>query len=169
MFANQRRGLHILQTNFLYLSEGAFGVVFVDQIQKRIRKVYRVRSDASLDHCKRVFEAETSAYELAVKTPALQNLVPTFFGIRLGQMIRDNQENDVSKEFYTDLVFEAEFISCDFNKISSASEPERERVVKLFYQHGIRGVDDASVCLAEDGRIIKVIDFAMTEFELFWV
>jgi hypothetical protein len=167
-FANDGLGLHILETNFVYLDEGAFGVVFVDRHQKRIRKVYRVHPYASPAHCKRVFEAETCAYDVATRTPALQELVPKFFGIRSGQAIVDKQGEDVSAKFLGDLAFEAEFIAYEFLKISSVPEAERERVTNLFHQHGIRGVVDASVCLSEDGKVTKVIDFAMNDIELFW-
>jgi hypothetical protein len=44
-FSNDRRGLRIAGTDFLYLSEGAYGVVFVDRIGGG-RKLMRQRPDA---------------------------------------------------------------------------------------------------------------------------
>jgi hypothetical protein len=165
MFQNATRGLRLEGTDFTYLTEGAYGIVFHDRNRGRIRKVYRTRWDADVDHCREVFEAETAAYQIASTTSELKDIVPAYFGIRAGLTVVGADGKDVTNEFYRDLAFEAEFVNCSFEKISASSPDEHRRVVALFRKHGIKHVIDASVCL-EDGHISKVIDFATKEVEL---
>ena len=164
-FPNAQRGLRIAGTDFKYLSEGAYGLVFVDQNKKRIRKVYRYR-DGNLQHSNQVFTAEVRAYEIASANNELRILVPLYFGVRPAQMIIDSRGSDVTSEVYPDLAFEAEFIECNFQKKLRANN-EYEKICALFQRYGISHVTDISVCL-RGGHIIKVIDFATQEIVPQW-
>jgi hypothetical protein len=166
-FRNAQRGLTISGTDYVYLDEGAYAVIFVDRKRGRVRKVYRNRPDAGREHCCQVFSAETEAYSVAANEPDLKNLVPGHFSKCSGQEIRDGSGNDVTKEFYPDLAFEAEFIDCTFQKVAMASEEEWKRVTALFHKHGIKHTNDMSVCIT-DGRITKALDFAIREIQLSW-
>jgi hypothetical protein len=166
-FPNARRGLHIEGTDYTYLTEGAYGIVFVDRKTGRIRKVYRAHQSAKKDHSQNVFRAETEAYATASRIPGLRDLIPMYYGVSAGQKVIDKEGKDVTTEFHPDLAFEAEFIDCSFQKLPAASQEEQTRVMGLFRKYGIQHFTDVSVCM-KDGSIIKVIDFAMQEIEL-WV
>ncbi len=166
-FRNAERGLKIKGTGFSYLDEGAYSLVFVDRERRRIRKVYRNRSDADFDHVREVFEAETEAYAIASKADELKDLIPAYYGPVPGQTIIDASGNDVTGEFQAALAFEAEFVECSFRKAIAASHNERTRVEDLFRKRGIHHVTDISVSIV-NGRITKVIDFAIKEVELWW-
>jgi hypothetical protein len=166
-FANARRGLRIKETNFEYLTEGAYGIVFVDKAASRIRKIYRRKHEATASHCAETYETETKAFEIASADEHLRGLIPEWHGRRSAQVIVDQNGEDVSSEFFCDLAFEAEFIPGSFQKFGLVSSGERERVGKLFVERGITHVIDMSVIL-EDGRVHKAIDFATKEIELSW-
>jgi hypothetical protein len=165
-FANARRGLRVEGSNFNYYTEGAYGIIFRDRNAGRIRKVYRARPDTSKAHCQDVFKAEITAYEIASKDRELNELIPAYYGTCSGLTIVDVTGKNVTQEFYPDLAFEAEFIDCDFQKLAVATRVEQARVIKLLQTKGIRHVIDTSVCLDQNGRIRKIIDFAMQEIEL---
>jgi hypothetical protein len=129
MFANERRGLRILGTNFVYLTEGFYAVIFVDRKQGRVRKVYR--ASKKLDHWREVFESEIDAYQKASKANDLKDLVSAFFGMVCCQNIVDSGGNDVSAEFYPELSFETEYVPHRFDKIAAAPVAERSRVTSL--------------------------------------
>lgn len=162
-FANESRGLKIRGSDFVYLTEGAYSVIFVDRRQSRIRKVYRVQRGLTRSHCEEVFDSEVEAYNVAGKTLELRALVPRFYGICNTTTIVDSRDQDVSREFLGNLTFEAEFIPSEFIKIGNLECAERKRIIDLFVQHGIRHIVDSSVCVA-DGKIIKIVDFAV-----FWM
>lgn len=164
-FANAHRGLRIKDTNFEYLTEGAYGVVFVDKAANRIRKVYRRNHPAP--HCAETYEAETRAFEIASADEHLRGLIPEWYGRRSAQVMIDKNEEDVSTEFFSDLAFEAGFVTGTFQKFGAISSEEQERVGALFIKRGIIYVKDMSVVL-RDGSVHKAIDFATREIELWW-
>jgi hypothetical protein len=112
-FANSERHLRIANTEFVYLSEGAYAVVFVDRALKRIR-----RADLTEDHCREVFHSEVSAYEIASKDRDLASLVPKYYGTLIDQTIIDVNGAKLTNEFIQDMAFEAEYIDGQFQKIS---------------------------------------------------
>ena len=133
-FWNESRGLRIEGTNFSYLSEGAFGVVFADKTAARIRKVYRTLN--KVDLATATFDSEVAAYEIASADEGLRTLIPKWFGPRTVQTIVDGNDNDVSNEFFSDLCFEAEFIPGRFQKFRNLSDAERHRVTQSLCQQG---------------------------------
>jgi hypothetical protein len=167
-FANARRGLRIKHTNFEYLTEGAYGIVFVDKAANRIRKIYRRKHEAPASHCAETYETEAKAFEIASADEHLRGLIPEWHGRRSAQIIVDQSEKDVSDESYPDFAFEAEFVQGTFQKFGDISLEERERVGALFIERGITHVKDMSVILGDDGHVHKAIDFATKEIELWW-
>jgi hypothetical protein len=165
MFPNQKRGLRVAGSNYEYLTEGAYGVVFVDRTTNRILKIYR--QNQKHDHAKEVFLAETKAYEIANSTNAIKHLSPLFYGARSGLRVIDRESTDVTNEFHSDLCFEAEYVPGRFEKIISASAEEGSRITEQFKAAGIIHMSDVSVRI-EDGKIKKVIDFAVREIVPEW-
>lgn len=164
-FPNERRRLKLADSNFVYLSEGAYSVVFINKAQGRVRKVFR--SNADEDHVRNVFKAEIDACRLAKKDSEVAPLVPDHFKVCCApQIIIDKDGNDISGEFIPGLAFEMEYIDAHFQKFGSIGGKEAERVRALFNQAGILHTTDMSVCLGEDGRVLKAIDFAIEEHEL---
>ncbi|MDF0515753.1 hypothetical protein P0R31_00665 [Bradyrhizobium yuanmingense] len=164
-FANAARKLRIKGTEFIWFDEGAYGVVFVDKARKRVRKIYKAIDGKPLAHCLEVFEAETQAYDIASRSDDLKAIVPVYYGKCEELVIMDGTGNDVTGELHPHLAFESEFIEGRFVKSSFASEAERDRINELFWKSKILHTIDTSVCLT-DGKITKVIDFAMKEIEL---
>jgi hypothetical protein len=165
-FANEARRLRPRGTDFVYLSEGAYSVVFVDRRGRRIRKVYRVH-DVGVAHCGEVFNAEIDAYNIASGLTELSALIPKYFGPCDVPDIVDLEDTNVSGEFHSHLAFEAEFVECKFVKIGEAPAPELVRIRDLFGRHGINHIIDASVCL-DKNVIRKMIDFATEEVVPQW-
>jgi hypothetical protein len=163
-FWNATRGLKIRDSEFAYLTEGAYGIVFADKKRGRIRKVYRHQDDVDFQHCQKVFRAETQAYAIATNAPALTELVPRYYGLVTDLTVVDGAGKDVTNEFHADLAFEAEFVDCNFQKSRVAPDEERRRIMALFRKHGIKHTFDISVCM-QNNRIRKVVDFAMKKVE----
>jgi hypothetical protein len=151
---------NVKDTNFVYRTEGAFGLIFVDVARARVLKVFRRKHEASERHCRAVFEAETEAYRLASVSPNLKDLVPAFHGARSNVTVLDAKGKDVSAAFIPDLAYEMDFIAGSFQKIGAVQPAEADRIKTLFRAEGIAYLTDASVVLV-GGKIDKVIDFAV--------
>ncbi|WP_171946487.1 hypothetical protein [Hyphomicrobium sp. CS1GBMeth3] len=147
------------------MTEGAYGLIFLDRKLGRIRKVYRRRQDADQAHCSAVFESERQAFELAARVPEISALVPLYFGQSEAGRIIDRDGKDVTGEVYPCLSFEAEYLPGTFEKIGTIDASERQRVMSLFFSADIKHMTDASVRIA-NGVVDKVIDFAVREIEL---
>ena len=165
-FANAIRGLRIPETGFQYLSEGAYGVIFVDPAAVRIRKVFKARADEA--HARAVFDAEVEAYGLARAKPSVADLVPGGFQLSPIQQVIDKDGSDVTIEFFPDLAFETDFVPGQFVKIGSIDGDEAARVRRLFLDAGIGHTIDMSVTLDSDGCIVRAIDFAVREHVPVW-
>ncbi|MVS99773.1 hypothetical protein [Devosia marina] len=163
-FANDARGLILAGTDFVYLDEGAYGIIFVSRSLGRVRKVYRHSADER--HACAVFRSEIEAYARASASTELMTLIPEGFQICSPQRVFDRYGADVSNEFLPELAFEMEFVDSRFQKIGTIAQDEAQRVHALFRSVGILHTLDMSVALAEDGCVAKVIDFAMIEHEV---
>jgi len=163
-FPNANRGLRLADTDFVYLTEGAYGLIFVSQATGRIRKLYRHNADEN--HVRAVFKAETDAYALVMKTDELATLVPGNFRLCPRQRVFDGAANEVSGEVFPDMAFETDFVVGQFLKIGFVYSPEAQRVRERFHALGINHTTDMSVCLTPEGRVAKVIDFAIEEHPL---
>lgn len=163
-FANEARRLRLADMDFSYFSEGAYAVIFADRCAGRIRKLFRSRPEE--DHVRQVFEAEAGAYEMARKVPELAVLIPGGFKRCHPQRVVDQAGTDVSQEFFTDLAFEADFVDATFQKAGAVAGDDVRRVRGLLRTAGINHTSDMSVAVGPDGRIFKIIDFAIEEHEL---
>jgi hypothetical protein len=162
IFAN---AASVKDTNFVYRTEGAFGLIFVDDARARVLKVFRRKSEASEEHCRLVFQAETGAYRLASNSPNLKGLVPAFHGVRPDLTVLDREGKDVSAKFIPGLAYEMDFIAGSFQKMGTVQSDEVNRIKALFRAEGIAYLTDASVVML-GGKIDKVIDFAVRDYEL---
>jgi hypothetical protein len=161
MFANERRGLCISDSNFRYLTEGAYSVIFKDQDAGRALKLFK--SSHPIIQSARVFAAEVEAHKIAAGTAELKDLVPEFFCTPTALRVEDKDGRDVTTEFHPDLAIEMEFLPVHFADILIASRNEQERIRNLFQSHDIQHMSDVSVALNEHGQIVKVVDFAVKE------
>jgi hypothetical protein len=60
---SQNQGPTIAGTDYSYLEEGAYGVIFADRVAGRIIKIFKRRLKEA--HVRSVFRAEIDAYGLA--------------------------------------------------------------------------------------------------------
>lgn len=164
-FASELRGLKIMDTNFVYMTEGAYGAIFVDRADGKVRKVFLRKPDEN--HTRKVFYSEVAAYELASKVPNLGKMIPSGFKHCQCQLIIDKAGKDASNEFFGDMVFETNFIAGNFQKIGTLPSDQASPLRKAFHDAGIEHTVDMSVTLYDDGRIKAAIDFATEEHELF--
>lgn len=162
---NRELGIRIENTDFRYLTEGAYGLIFVDDRSRLVRKIYRNRNDANYDHCAAVFNSEILAYEIACRDENIQFLVPGHYRRLDTQAVIDKYKTTTNL-VHPDLGFEMEYIEGNFCKIAMAPEPEGASVKSLFYKAGIRHLSDMSFIM-RGCKIDKVIAFAVEEIELF--
>jgi hypothetical protein len=162
------KGSKLAGGNFRCLTQGAYGVIFIDDNAqpKRIRKVAYRSPDKNDEHCRKVFQAEFKAIKKAEASQCLRKLVATPFSRIDKVTVLGNQCQDISEKFFTDMVFEADYIPGLPLKIGKACPKERSRIQNLFRKEGICHTNDACVFLNEQNQIIKVIDFATHEVEL---
>ena len=169
-YYNNSRGLRIDGTDFEYIAEGAYGAVFRDSKAERIWKVYfSNRNCESL--CRTVFQSELQAYAICYGSQMLRDLVPGGYARRKPPKIIDRAGIDVTCEFFPCLAFQAEFINGNFLKIRDLPQhlsEEASRITKLFTENCVHGVDDISVTISVQDRILKVIDFSKTKIDPSW-
>lgn len=163
-FLNQDRGLTIAGTDYSYLSEGAYGVIFADRTAGRVIKLFKRRSEEK--HVRSVFRAEIDAYDVAASSEEVSSLIPGNFQLFAVDQVTDKQGKDVTGEFFSDLAFQTDFVKGHFHKIAVIDRAEASRVRRLFREVGIYHTSDMSVTVGAEGRILKAIDFATKEHEL---
>lgn len=160
-------GSQLANTKFVYLAEGAYGAVFVDRERNRVRKIAYRKQNFDEVHCREIFKAELDALRIAESREELVSLIAAPVDQLEGVVILGSDARDISMKFYTDLVFEAEFIEGIFVKIGATFASNRELIKRKFRAAGIKHLADASV-VVDQGKIQKVIDIATHEIEAFW-
>lgn len=160
----QNRRLTIAETDYSYLDEGAYGVIFADRAEGKIIKVFKRRQEET--HVRSVFRAEIDAYHLASASTEISSLIPGDFQIVTPRNIVDSHGVDVTDEFFPDLAFQTDFVEGDFYKIGVIDSGEASRVRQLFRKTGIYHTTDMSVTVGTEGCVLKAIDFATVEYEL---
>lgn len=160
----QNRGLAIAETDYSYLDEGAYGVIFADKALGRIIKIFKRRLKEA--HVRSVFRSEIDAYDLAASSTEISSLVPGNFQIVNPRNILDNHGVNVTDEFFPDLAFQVDLVEGYFHKIGVIDSAEASRVQQLFRRAGIYHTSDMSVTVGTEGCIRKAIDFATVEYEL---
>lgn len=166
---NKHRGLRISGTNFVYFDEGAYGTIFIDRTSNKVRKIFHRPVQEA--HARRTFESEAKAYELAAGNKSVSGLIAGNFRRCPQNVIVDARGADVTSDFYSDMAFETDFVPGGFIKAgqlggTGLGEIEVNRIRELFRGAGVNYTADISVVRDEKGRIAKVIDFAVEEFEL---
>ncbi|KAB7703682.1 hypothetical protein GBN33_00035 [Plesiomonas shigelloides] len=73
---------------------------------------------------------------------------------------------DVTENYFTEFSYSMEFIDGNFRKLGEINSLEAERVSKLFSDHGINYTSDSSAVLDSNGKVFKLIDFALEYFEV---
>ena len=160
----QNRGLTIAGTDYSYLDEGAYGVIFADRAEGKIIKIFKRKLMEA--HVRSVFRAEIDAYDLASASNEISNLIPGNFQLVTPKIIVDSHGMDVSDEFLPDLAFQTDFVEGVFYKIGVIDRAEASRVRQLFWRAGVRHTSDMSVTVGTEGSVLKAIDFATVEYEL---
>lgn len=161
---NQNRGLTIAGTEYSYLDEGAYGVIFADKTAGRIIKIYKRILEES--HVCLVFRAEIDAYGFAASSAEISSLIPGNFQIVTQNQVVDSHGTNVTDEFFPDLAFQTNLVEGNFHKIGVVDSAEASRVRQLFRRAGIHHTSYMSVTVEVEGCILKVIDFATVEHEL---
>ncbi|WP_422073693.1 hypothetical protein [Tranquillimonas rosea] len=160
----QNRGLTIAETDYSYLDEGAYAVIFADKAVGRIVKVFKRRLKEA--HVRSVFRAEIDAYDLAASSTEISDLIPGNFQIASPRNILDSHGANITDEFFPDLAFQTDFVEGYFHKIGVIGGAEASRIRQLFRRAGICHTSDMSVTIGPEGCIRKAIDFATVEYEL---
>lgn len=160
--------LKIEGTNFVYFSHGAYAVIFLDEENSKIRKVFLDNDPENKCQKLKTFKYETDAYEISSANDELKGYIPRYYGKLGDQKIVDQNGNDQSGLFLSNCGYETEFINKQFYGIHEASEQERKKINNLFSKYDITYLLDASVCLSDNDEILKIIDFATREEEPQW-
>ncbi len=162
-----RVGSRILNTDFIYFNEGAYGTVFVDNAARRVTKLYR-RDGNPEDHSRQVFASEWEALAKASENDALHLLVMAPVARVSNYEVVDAEGKNITADFLDDAGLEGALIEGAFRKIGSVDAPNKDEIRAAFQAAGIWHINDASVIQDVEGNITKVIDFGMRDIELEW-
>jgi hypothetical protein len=163
-----RHGYRLAGTDYVLLASGAYGDVFASETLGLVRKVFRRDHDEVC--ARKTYGYEIRAYELAQSNEGVSRLVPGRFGRAPEVKVVDGQGADQSHLYYTDLVFEMEWIRASFTKIGNLTQEEKMRIQPFateLHAVGIRYTFDASVAWKTSTHP-TFIDFATEEFEVIW-
>ncbi|MEH6503790.1 MAG: hypothetical protein V7682_07830 [Cycloclasticus sp.] len=138
---------------------GAYAWVIFDKESNLAVKVFKKRN--STEHARNVFKSEVKAYEIAMRQDEIRSLVPLFHG----EVHIDKLEN-ATETFHRDMAYAMSIEQDMFVKIGVIDSFERTRITELFRKFGINYTKDASVLLNDENEVVKIIDFATEEFEL---
>lgn len=147
-----------------YYNSGAYGlVVFIEDKSKAV-KIFKKKE--CKNHVLNVYNSEVEAYRKTENCEKAKLLVPAFYDSVCVRQVIDSTGKDITERFYTDLVYVMSFEEGCFQKLELISNVEKERVTAIFNKVGIYYLTDASVTLDDLGKVKKVIDFAIQEFEV---
>lgn len=145
-------------------NEGAYGTVYFDVENGIATKIFLAKY--KFDHSHAVFQSEVGAYELAMANPSVSRLVPKFYGrVEIGS-VKDHGGNDISEKYFLPLAYQMELLPGPFYKMSSPLVRNGNQIQSIFIAAGIYHIIDASASIDESGQVLKVIDFALQEHEL---
>ena len=143
---------------------GVYGlVVFIEDKSKAV-KIFKKKE--CKNHVLNVYNSEVGAYKKTQNCEKAKLLVPVFYNSVCVTQVIDSTGEDITERFYTDLVYVMSFEEGCFQKFGLISKIENERVTSIFNNVGIYYLTDASVTLDDLGKVKKVIDFAIKEFEV---
>ncbi len=143
---------------------GAYSlVVFIEEKTKAV-KIFSKSHER--EQAKNVFNSEVKAYELASKDTGASLITPTFFGKHSVEKIIDANGNDITNQYFTDLVYILSYEIGLFLKYSVIPETEQNLIKNTLKPLGINYLIDCSVSLTPNNKVSFVIDFATEEFEI---
>ena len=155
--------LYIKGTNFVFLKERAFGGIFVDYQNSRVRKV-SLKNQNTRTQQWGAFVGELEAYYIASADNRLHEWVPEFYGSRVSEVICNNTDLPLENKYHTWSI-EMEMIKDAYGEIACFEEFVKgvrpKEIENLFCQAGIR-TNDAS--MSRNAISPKVIDISTAPF-----
>jgi quinolinate synthase len=143
--------------------QGACGLVFFINNKNKAIKVFFNKNEVA--RTKNVFLSETNAYLKAQKCSKAKLLTPHYYGkVKITRII-DSKGMDISNKYHMNLAYKMSYESGCFSKLGYAPEKEQLRIKEIFTNIGVNFMQDSSVILSSDKVVIKVIDFAVREYE----
>ena len=157
----------------LYLKDrighGAFADIFAPPPDDRAYKLFRRITDPMLAHvAPYVFEAETAAYQIAMKHPDLCSRVPAYFGLAPVSHVLAADGTDVNDGYWLELCYAMERLTPDpeerkFGSFFNSSDWHLMEPFELAFEGaGIGHLGDASVLYWRTSAP-KLIDFAVSD------
>jgi hypothetical protein len=147
-------------------ARGACGSVFFIIDENKAIKVFFNKNQVT--RTKNVFNSETDAYQKAQNCSEAKLLTPHYYGkVKITQII-DSEGMDISDQYHIHLAYMMSYESGSFSKLGFAPKDEQLRIKRIFTKIGVNFMQDSSVTLSSDNVVIKVIDFAVKEYES-WV
>ncbi|MGE3651565.1 MAG: hypothetical protein AB7G10_24760 [Reyranellaceae bacterium] len=150
-------------------ARGAFADVFRNPERPVVYKLFRRLADPRLAHvAPYVFSAETQAYEICDRSPALQQYVPAYHGAVPVASVLSDDGGELRRDYWLDLCYCVERLEPDQEerKFGSFYNDDEwhlmEPIDRLFTDAGIGHLGDASVLHWRSGRP-KLIDFAVSD------
>lgn len=148
-----------------YVGKGCFGEVIDVENGKKVIKLF-FASDQDQEKRRKTFLSEVHAYEIAKSIPELKAITPEFFGVATVSKISDVEGIDVTSHYITDCAYIMSYEKGNFVKLYNEPdlEEEQKRIRLLFQEYKINHIQDVSVILNEQRKVVMVIDFAIQEY-----
>lgn len=140
--------------------EGIYGGVFF-QAEYAI-KVFKRHNDKPEEEIRRIYHGEINAYKIAQNNHLTAEYVTHFKSIATVGRLFNNNNVDISHEFYTDLAYSMKRISGEEEKVGRLTGPLQDdwrRIRQRFTQADITCLDDCSVFMV-CSTICNVIDLS---------
>lgn len=148
-----------------HVSEGCFGEVIDIENGKKVIKLF-FSSNQDQERRREIFLSEVHAYEIAINIPELKAITPEFFGVTTVSKISDAEGIDITSQYITDCAYIMSYEKGNFVKLFNEPglEEEQKRIRLLFQEYKINHIQDVSVILNEQRKVVMVIDFAIQEY-----
>jgi hypothetical protein len=143
--------------------EGAYGSVFFIINENKAIKVFFNQKEVT--RTENVFNSEKDAYQKVQNCSEAKLLTPKYYGDADITQIIDSKGMDISDKYHMHLAYMMSYESGSFSKLVFASKNEQLRIKGIFTKIGVNFMQDSSVTLSSDNVVIKVIDFAVKEYE----
>lgn len=148
-------------TGFCFHACGAYGAIFVDRENRRVRKVLFRKSQTSLEIVEDVFNDEVRAYEIAQRDPTTAMHIPKFYGRTNSGDICDAAGQPLDDHFCPHFAYEMDFIEGQDIKLNDSRY--KNDFEKMFGKAGVNFLTDASIF--EGVNPPMIIDFGMVDPE----
>jgi len=111
-----------------------------------------------------IFNSEVLAYTTALEVEELRTYVSHFRGERIISKVFDIDNNDISDRFLLDCAYAMDHLQGQAIKCGCNTE-KSDPIAFLFRKHGINAMNDFSFFLDDSGKVAKIIDFAVQEYD----